>query len=110
MSERRTRIVGVGSYLPPRVVTNDDLAQLMDTSDEWIQQRSGIRTRHWVEGETSTSDLALEASREALAMADWQPGDLETWTLGPCATNVFSWLIRETPEQCYPFCADSARG
>jgi 3-oxoacyl-[acyl-carrier-protein] synthase-3 len=77
MSERRTRIVGVGSYLPPRVVTNDDLTQMMDTSDEWIQQRSGIRTRHWVEGETTTTDLALEASREALAMAGREPGDLE---------------------------------
>ena len=77
MSERRTRIVGVGSYVPPRVVTNDDLAQMIDTSDEWIQQRSGIRTRYWVEGETSTTDLALEASREALTMADCEPGDLE---------------------------------
>jgi 3-oxoacyl-[acyl-carrier-protein] synthase-3 len=63
MGERRTRIAGVGSYVPPRVVTNDDLAAMMDTSDEWIQQRSGIRTRHWVEGETTTSDLALEAVR-----------------------------------------------
>ena len=77
MAERRTRIAGVGSYVPPRVVTNDDLAQMMDTSDEWIQQRSGIRTRHWVEGETATSDLALEASREALEMAGREPGDLE---------------------------------
>jgi 3-oxoacyl-[acyl-carrier-protein] synthase-3 len=77
MGDRRTRIAGVGSYLPPRVVTNDDLAQLMDTSDEWIQQRSGIRTRHWVEGETSTSDLALEASREALSMAGREPGELD---------------------------------
>jgi 3-oxoacyl-[acyl-carrier-protein] synthase-3 len=77
MAQRRTRIAGVGSYVPPRVVTNDDLAQMMDTSDEWIQQRSGIRTRHWVEGETATSDLALEASREALEMAGYEPGDLE---------------------------------
>jgi 3-oxoacyl-[acyl-carrier-protein] synthase-3 len=59
------------------VVTNDDLAAMMDTSDEWIQQRSGIRTRHWVEGETTTSDLALEAVREALEMAGREPGDLE---------------------------------
>ena len=77
MGERRTRIAGVGSYVPPRVVTNDDLAAMMDTSDEWIQQRSGIRTRHWVEGETTTSDLALEAVREALEMAGREPGDLE---------------------------------
>ncbi|RKZ08280.1 3-oxoacyl-ACP synthase [bacterium] len=77
MSERRSRIAGVGSYLPPKVVTNDDLAQMLDTSDEWIRQRSGIRTRHWVEGETTTSDLAAEATREALAMAGCAATDLD---------------------------------
>lgn len=77
MSQTRTRIAGVGSYLPPRVVTNDDLAAIMDTSDEWIRQRSGISTRHWVDGDTSTSDLALEASREALAMARVEATDLD---------------------------------
>ena len=45
----RARITGVGSCLPPRVVTNDDLAAVMDTSDEWIPQRTGIKQRHWVE-------------------------------------------------------------
>jgi len=77
MSQRRTRIAGVGSYVPPRVVTNDDLAAMMETSDEWIQQRSGIRTRHWVEGETTTSDLAAEASRAALEAAGLESGDLD---------------------------------
>lgn len=77
MKQRRTRIAGVGSYVPPLVVTNDDLAAMMDTSDEWIQQRSGIRTRHWVEGATSTSDLAAEAARAALAMAGCAATDLD---------------------------------
>ena len=47
----RSRITGVGGYLPPRVVTNDDLAELMDTSDEWITERTGIKQRHWVDPE-----------------------------------------------------------
>jgi 3-oxoacyl-[acyl-carrier-protein] synthase-3 len=77
MSVRRSRIAGVGKYVPPRVVTNDDLADMMETSDEWIRQRTGIETRHWVEGTTSTSDLALEASRQALEEAGIGPGDLD---------------------------------
>jgi 3-oxoacyl-[acyl-carrier-protein] synthase-3 len=67
--EVRSKILGVGSYVPPRVWKNDDLQKLMDTSDEWIHQRTGIRQRHWVEGTTSTSDLALEAAKKAMAAA-----------------------------------------
>ena len=77
MGERRSRISGVGSFLPPRVVTNDELAGLMETSDEWIRQRTGIETRHWVEGTTTTSDLAREASERALEMADVAATDLD---------------------------------
>jgi 3-oxoacyl-[acyl-carrier-protein] synthase III len=73
----RSRVTGVGSYVPPRVITNDDLSELMDTSDEWIVQRTGIRERHWVDADTGTSDLALEASKQALAMADVTPADLD---------------------------------
>ena len=63
------RIVGTGSYLPPRVVTNAELAQRVETSDEWIVTRTGIRQRHIAEPSQSSSDLALEASREALRAA-----------------------------------------
>jgi len=63
------RIVGTGSYLPARVVTNHELAQRIDTSDEWIVTRTGIRQRHIAEPEQTSSDLALEASRSALAAA-----------------------------------------
>jgi len=74
----RSRITGIGSYLPPQVVTNDDLTEFIDTSDEWITQRTGIKERHWVDSSgVATSDLALEASREALAMAGIEPGDLD---------------------------------
>jgi 3-oxoacyl-[acyl-carrier-protein] synthase-3 len=75
---RRTGIVGVGSFVPERVVTNDDMAQWMDTSDEWIQSRSGIVERHWVEPDsTTTSDLGLEAANKALAAAGVTAADLD---------------------------------
>src|SRR6202022_2201747 len=65
---RGSRILGVGSYVPPQVWTNDDLSKLMDTSDEWIRQRTGIEQRYWVDqnSDTGSSDLALQASLRAL--------------------------------------------
>lgn len=73
----RTVLLGTGHALPARVVTNDDLAAFMDTSDEWIQARTGIRARHWVTpGETGVG-LALEATRQALEMAGLAPGVLD---------------------------------
>jgi 3-oxoacyl-[acyl-carrier-protein] synthase-3 len=64
-----SRIVGTGSFLPPRVVTNDELAQRLDTSDEWIRSRTGITRRHIADKSQASSDLALEASRRALQAA-----------------------------------------
>jgi 3-oxoacyl-[acyl-carrier-protein] synthase-3 len=73
----RSVILGCGSYLPARVLSNDDLAKMVDTSDAWIFERTGIRRRHVVsEGET-TSDLALEASKRALKHADVAVEDLD---------------------------------
>ena len=64
-----SRIVGTGSCLPEKIVTNDDLAKRMDTSDEWIRTRTGIRQRHIAEPTQTSSDLGAEASRQALAAA-----------------------------------------
>jgi 3-oxoacyl-[acyl-carrier-protein] synthase-3 len=73
----QSRILGTGHAVPSRVVTNDDLAKLMDTSDEWITQRTGIRQRHWiVEGE-SGSALARDAADRAIAAAGISPGDID---------------------------------
>src|SRR4051812_48162622 len=74
-----SRVLGVGSFVPPRVWKNDDLKELMDTSDEWIQQRTGIRERHWVEfgQEQGASDLALEAANRALAQAKVDKREIE---------------------------------
>ncbi len=73
----KSRILGVGSYVPPRVYTNDDIAAMMDTSDEWIRQRTGIEQRHWVEGAMNTSDLALAASERALESAKVSKGEID---------------------------------
>lgn len=77
MAKLCSEIIGVGAYVPPKVLTNFDLEELLNTSDEWIQKRTGIVQRHWVEGETSTSDLALEAAKEALENAGMDKSELD---------------------------------
>ena len=64
-----SRIAGTGSYLPPRVMTNDDFAKRLDTSDAWIRERTGIASRHIADEKQTSSDLALEASKRALEAA-----------------------------------------
>jgi len=73
----RARLAGIGHHLPPRVVTNDDLAQLFDTSDAWIQERTGIRERRFVDEGTTCTDLAEAASRQAMEHAGWEPEDVD---------------------------------
>ena len=77
MSVLHVAITGLGSYLPERVVTNDDLAQRLDTSDEWIRTRTGIRERHYAAAEEATSDLALMAGRRALDDAGLAATDID---------------------------------
>jgi 3-oxoacyl-[acyl-carrier-protein] synthase-3 len=70
-------ITGLGAYAPEHVVTNDDLAEMMDTSDEWIVERTGIRERRVAADDQALSDLALPAAREALAQADVDPSTFD---------------------------------
>ena len=79
---RHATIIGTGSYLPENIVTNDDMAKLVETSDEWISSRTGIKQRHISTGE-NTSDLAYEAGRRALIKANINASDLD---LIICAT------------------------
>ena len=72
-----TRIIGTGSYVPLKVLTNADLEKLVDTSDEWILTRTGIAERHIASEEEATSDLSLHASRAALEAASLDPADLD---------------------------------
>src|SRR5262249_58096917 len=77
MAERvNARILGLGRHLPDRVVTNDDLAARMETSDEWIQQRTGIHERRHIGADAGPADLAAPAAREALKNAGVRAEDL----------------------------------
>ena len=77
MSTRRARITSLGRYVPERVMTNADLAQFVDTSDEWIRTRTGIRQRHVVEPGTGTSALATRAARECLERASVSAAEVD---------------------------------
>ena len=85
----RSRIIGTGSYVPPKVLTNFDLEKMVDTSDEWITSRSGIRERRIVEGNVSTSDLGTHAALEALKMAGLSPADLDLIITGTNSPDMF---------------------
>ncbi len=76
-SPRRAAIIGVGHYVPERVLTNFDLEKMVDTTDEWIVTRSGIRERHIARDDQATSDLAAEASRRAIVSAGISPDDID---------------------------------
>ena len=73
---RRVKIAGLATYVPPRVLTNLDLEQMVDTTNEWILQRTGIRERHVVDPGVATSDLAKEAAVKAIAQAGITPADI----------------------------------
>ena len=77
MTITRSAVTGVGSYLPDEIVTNADLAKFVDTSDEWIQERTGIKQRHKARDDQPTSDLAVEAARKALADAGKASTDVD---------------------------------
>lgn len=77
-----SRIAGTGSYLPEKVVTNQDLEQTMDTSDEWIRERTGIRRRHIAAADEKCSDMALAAARQAIEMAGIEATDIDLIIVG----------------------------
>ncbi len=86
---RPSRIIGTGFAVPDRVVTNDDLSRVMDTTDEWIRTRTGIQQRHWaVEGETGAA-LALKAAERALEMAGLKPSDLDAIVFATSSPDHF---------------------
>jgi len=74
---KRAIITGTGRYLPPQVVTNFDLEKIMNTTDDWIQQRSGIKERHYAEGGVWSSDLAVEAAKKAIESAGIDKSEID---------------------------------
>ena len=85
------RIAGIGSYLPEKVVSNKDLEETMDTSDEWIRERTGIKRRHVVADDEYTSTIGLEAARRAMQDAGVGPEDIDLIIVGTC-----------TPDKVFP--------
>jgi 3-oxoacyl-[acyl-carrier-protein] synthase III len=85
----RARITGVGAYAPKRVLTNNDLEKLVDTSDEWIVQRTGIRERRIADDSEATSDLAVKAAQQALERANLVPEDIEFIAVGTTTPDMF---------------------
>ncbi|MBT5051114.1 MAG: ketoacyl-ACP synthase III [Rhodospirillaceae bacterium] len=87
----RSVVIGCGSYLPDRILTNAELSKKVDTSDEWIQQRTGIQQRHIAADGEKTSDLALRAAEKALSAAGVSPADLDLIVLATA-----------TPDETFP--------
>ncbi len=98
MTQLRSVVLGCGSYLPARILSNDELAKSVQTTDEWIVQRTGIRERHIAAAGELTSDLALNAARAALANARVEPASIDLIVL---ATS--------TPDQTFPATAVSVQ-
>ncbi|MEW5981762.1 MAG: beta-ketoacyl-ACP synthase III [Acidobacteriota bacterium] len=86
---RPTRISALATYVPPRILDNHTLSQMVDTTDEWILQRTGIRTRHIVEKGVATSDLAKEAGLKAIAQAGLTPDDIDVIIVGTTTPDMF---------------------
>src|SRR5258708_6066392 len=89
----RTRIIGTGFVTGENLVKNDALSKVMDTSDQWIRERSGVEQRYYVENGTSTSDLGARAARTAIADAGIEPGEIDY--------IVFATM---TPDHYFPGC------
>jgi 3-oxoacyl-[acyl-carrier-protein] synthase-3 len=84
----RAKITALGTYVPPKLLTNKDLEKMVETSDDWIVERTGIRERHIVEKGIATSDLATEAAKKILAAKGLQPTDIEAIIVGTVTPDM----------------------
>ena len=85
----RAKISALGTYVPPRLLTNADLEKMVDTTNDWIMTRVGIRERHIVDKGVATSDLAVEAAKKALAQRGLTPTDIEAIIVGTVTPDMF---------------------
>nr|HEV7953427.1 beta-ketoacyl-ACP synthase III [Candidatus Acidoferrales bacterium] len=85
----RAKITGVACYVPPRVVTNDDLAKFVDTNDEWIRTRTGIRERHYADAGVATSHMATEAAKLLIAQKNIDPAEIELIVIASVTPDMF---------------------
>ena len=85
----RVKISALGTYVPPRLLTNADLEKMVDTNNQWITERTGIRERHIVDKGVATSDLAVEAAKKALAQRGIEASDLDAIIVGTVTPDMF---------------------
>lgn len=85
---RRAKISALGTYVPPQVITNQDLEKMVETSDQWIMDRTGIRERHVLAGGLGTSDMCVEAARKCLAARDVKATELEAIIVGTVTPDM----------------------
>ena len=85
----KSKIIGMGFSVPDKIIKNNDLTKLMETSDEWIQSRSGIKERRWAEEETTTFNLAHEASLNAILKSGIHSSDIDMIILGTLSSDYF---------------------
>ena len=85
---QRAKISALGTYVPPRLLTNADLEKMVETNDQWIQERTGIRQRHLVDKGVGTSDISCEAARKALARAGFPASELEAIIVGTVTPDM----------------------
>lgn len=83
-----SKIIGTGSYLPEKMLTNFDLEKIVDTSDEWIRTRTGIRERHIIDDSEAASDLVIKASHKAIEMASIEPKDIDAIVVGTISPDT----------------------
>ncbi|MBI1362796.1 MAG: beta-ketoacyl-ACP synthase III [Proteobacteria bacterium] len=95
----RAKIISTGGYLPAKRVTNDDLSKIVDTSDEWIYERTGIRARHMAEGQETTSYMATQAAKQAIERAGLTPNDIDLIIVGTA-----------TPDSSFPGVSTQVQG
>ncbi len=89
MNPYRAKITALGTYVPPRILSNADLEKMVETTDQWIMERTGIRERHLVDKGVATSDLAAEAARKALRERGIAADDLEVIVVGTVTPDMF---------------------
>ncbi len=83
-----SKIIGLGMFAPPKILTNAELERIVDTNDAWITERTGIKERHIAEGGTPNSDVALQASLRALADAGVDPAEIDIVVVGTCTPDM----------------------
>ena len=84
----RARIASIATYLPPKILSNADLEKMVETTDEWILQRTGIKERHIADRGVGTSDLAYEASKKAIERAGLTPDDIDLIIVGTTTPDM----------------------